>query len=78
MQICTKFNGSLSNSRRDIQEKCVFILMSHSQTCKAQMQQVPISNIPELISEEFQWLNFKDLQKLHKVSEALAQDIFQL
>lgn len=52
--------------------------MSHSQTCKAQMQQVPISNIPELISEEFQWLNFKDLQKLHKVSEALAQDIFQL
>lgn len=52
--------------------------MSHSQTCKAQMQQVPISNIPELISEEFQWLHFKDLQKLHQVSEALAQDIFQL
>lgn len=33
---------------------------------------------PELISEEFQWLHFKDLQKLHKVSEALAQDVFQL
>ena len=29
---------------------------------------------PELISEEFQWLHFKDLQKLHKVSE----DVFQL